>query len=60
MKLDIRKALGIVTAEDIAGYEQEVNAANDMLMSGTGKGNDFLGWVHLPSSITRDELATLK
>ena len=25
-----------------------------------GKGNDFLGWLHLPSSITKEHLADLK
>ena len=25
----------------------------------TGKGNDFLGWLHLPSSITKEHLADL-
>ncbi len=30
-----------------------------MLEKGTGKGNDFLGWLHLPSSITQEHLADL-
>lgn len=60
IELDIRKALGIVTAEDIADYEQEVSRALDTLMSGTGKGDDFLGWLHLPSSISKKELAELR
>ena len=38
----------------------EVKAAQEMLEKGTGKGNDFLGWLHLPSSITAEHLADLK
>jgi glucose-6-phosphate isomerase len=30
------------------------------LENGTGKGNDFLGWLHLPSSITKEHLNDLK
>ena len=30
-----------------------------MLEKGTGKGNDFLGWLHLPSSISKEHLADL-
>ena len=29
----------------------------ETLENGTGKGNDFLGWLHLPSSITAEHLA---
>ena len=32
----------------------------ETLEKGTGLGNDFLGWLHLPSSITQEHLADLK
>ena len=41
-------------------YEAQVKAAQEALENGTGKGNDFLGWLHLPSSITKEHLADLK
>ena len=34
--------------------------AVDVLTQKTGKGNDFLGWHNLPSSITADELARIE
>ena len=37
-----------------------MKAAQEALENGTGKGNDFLGWLHLPSSITPEHLADLK
>ena len=41
-------------------YEAQVKAAQEALENGTGKGNDFLGWLHLPSSITKEHPADLK
>jgi glucose-6-phosphate isomerase len=35
-------------------------AANALLHNGQGEGNDFLGWVNLPSSISNEELAEIK
>ena len=35
-------------------------AANALLHNGQGEGNDFLGWVSLPSSITDAELSEIK
>ena len=30
------------------------------LMDGTGAGNDFLGWVHLPTDYDKEEFARIK
>ena len=56
MKLDIRKAGVTPTAELYA----QAAAANKMLHTGEGAGNDFLGWVNLPSSISAEEIAAIK
>ncbi|MDD4115802.1 MAG: glucose-6-phosphate isomerase, partial [Massilibacteroides sp.] len=58
--LNIEKALGKITREQV--YEQKVNAeaANAKLHKGTGEGNDFLGWLNLPSSIAEAELADIE
>ena len=37
-------------------YEPKVKAAQEALENGTCEGNDFLGWLHLPSSITPEFL----
>lgn len=57
ISLNISKALGVVSKEQIYAEAAKVNACNAILENGTGKGNDFLGWLHLPSSIT-DEVLT--
>ena len=58
--LNIDKVAGFVPKEKIAAYEPQVKAAMETLEKGTGLGNDFLGWLHLPSSITKEHLADLK
>ena len=50
ISLNIEKTFGFISKEKVFAYEAEVKAAQEMLEKGTGKGNDFLGWLHLPSS----------
>ncbi|MBO4451288.1 MAG: glucose-6-phosphate isomerase [Bacteroidaceae bacterium] len=52
MKLEINKAVQFLAAGKVESYEAEVKAAQQALEDGTCAGNDFLGWLHLPSSIT--------
>ena len=60
ISLNIEKTLGFISKENVFAYESQVKAAQDALENGSGKGNDFLGWLHLPSSITQEHLADLK
>ena len=56
MKLEIAKS-GVVIDEQMKAAAQK---ANELLHSGLGAGNDFLGWVNLPSSIDADQLAAIE
>ena len=58
--LDIEKAFGPITPEQISAQAWRSAACNQALENGTRKGNDFLGWVHLPSSISQTELADIQ
>jgi len=60
IKLNIDKALGFVSKEKIEAYAPKTAAANKMLHEGTGKGNDFLGWLDLPSTITAEFLKDIQ
>ncbi len=60
IQLSYDKALGFISAEKIAAYENDVKTANEALHKGTGKGNDFLGWLNLPSSIDEAHLADVE
>ncbi len=55
VNLDIRKS-GIAVSE---AMKSEALAANSLLHSKQGAGNDFLGWVNLPSSITPAEIEAI-
>ena len=54
--LDISKVFGFIPEKQIFDRAKAVESANAILENGTGKGNDFLGWLHLPSSITESFL----
>ena len=56
IKLDISKALGKISKEQIFDQAEKAKKQNQTLENGTGKGNDFLGWLKLPSSITETEI----
>ena len=54
ISLDITKAVSFLKAGTVEAYEPQVKAAQEALENGTCPGNDFLGWLHLPSSISAD------
>ena len=58
IRLDITKAL--VSAGEVAAMENKVAAAQQALENGTCAGNYFLGWLHLPSSITAEFLTSIQ
>ena len=60
IQLNIAKAEQFLANGAVAAYEPQVKAAMETLEKGTGAGNDFLGWLHLPTSITAKHLADLK
>ena len=60
LKLDISKVAPFVSTETINGLATRVAEAQKTLEDGTCPGNDFLGWLHLPSSITPEFLADIK
>src|SRR5574344_689995 len=60
IKLNIEKAFSVVSKEEVNAFEPKVKAAVEGLEKGTCLGNDFLGWLHLPSSITKEHLADIK
>ena len=60
ISLESGKAEQFLAAGAIEALLPQVEAANRALEDGTCAGNDFLGWMHLPSSITAEHLADLK
>ena len=56
ISLNITKAASFLAEGAVKAYEPKVKAAQEALENGTCEGNDFLGWLHLPSSITPEFL----
>ena len=62
IQLDITKATSFLNEGAVKAYESKVKAVQKSLENATCPGNDFLGWLHLPSSITPaflDEVQTV-
>ena len=60
ISLNIDKVLGTVSKQQILAQETKANECIATLHNGNGKGSDFLGWLHLPTSITEEELADIE
>lgn len=60
IQLDIRKATQFLKAGAVEGYESKVKEAQEALENATCPGNDFLGWLHLPSEITEEFLNSVQ
>jgi len=60
ISLNIDKALGTVTKEQVYAQAKKASECNAKLQNGNGAGNDFLGWLHLPSSITEAEIEDIE
>lgn len=60
IKLDISKAAQFLNPGAVEAYAPHVAAAQEALEKATCPGNDFLGWLHLPSSITPEFLGQRK
>ena len=56
ISLDFTKAVSFLGEGAVEAYEPKAKAALEALENNTCPGNDFLGWLHLPSSITPDFL----
>ena len=60
IQLDIRKATQFLNAGVVEVYESKVKEAQEALENATCPGNDFLGWLHLPSEITEEFLNSVQ
>lgn len=52
IKIDISQIGQFVSEEKIKSFEPRVKDAIEKLEKGIGEGNDFLGWLNMPSSIS--------
>lgn len=60
IKLNISKATSFLKEGSIKAYEEQIKKAHEALENGSCPGSDFLGWLHLPTSITEDFLKEIQ
>ncbi|MBQ4391998.1 MAG: glucose-6-phosphate isomerase [Prevotella sp.] len=60
ISLNTTKASCFLAEGAVAAFEPQVKAAQEALEKGTCPGNDFLGWLHLPSSISAEFLGEIE
>ena len=60
LTLDYSKALGFITEEEIENIIGQICDAHDKLVNKTGAGNDYLGWVNLPTDYDKEEFDRIK
>ncbi|MDP4205772.1 MAG: glucose-6-phosphate isomerase [Bacteroidota bacterium] len=60
IKLNLDKTYSFIGEKPVINKKDEAEKSNVALTEKTGKGNDFLGWVELPSSIGENELSEVE
>lgn len=60
LSLDLSNVSSFISEEKLMGMEAEVKAAVKTLEEGTGAGNDFLGWINLPTDYDKEEFDRIK
>ena len=60
LKFNSKYSESIVSPADIEAIAPKAVKAMDTLMSKTGEGNDFLGWIDLPTNYDKEEFDKIK
>ncbi|MBL7138503.1 MAG: glucose-6-phosphate isomerase [Bacteroidales bacterium] len=60
ISIDISQALPFLPEDSLESIRPGIEASWDTLMTGTGEGNDFLGWVRLPSQTDTAQLKRIR
>ncbi|MBO5326216.1 MAG: glucose-6-phosphate isomerase, partial [Lachnospiraceae bacterium] len=57
---DYSKAAPFISANEMELMKKLTLDAKELLVSKTGAGNDFLGWINLPVDYDKEEFARIK
>ena len=60
IQVDISNVWGKLSLPDLLAVEKEVFAAHQTLAEGSGEGNDFLGWLELPTDQPTEEMIRIQ
>jgi glucose-6-phosphate isomerase len=59
LSVDISNIYDCVSNKQVFAYKDELMHNQELLETKTGKGNDFLGWLNLPSTTTPEEIEAI-
>lgn len=57
---DYSKAAKFISADEVRSMERIVEQSKEVLVSKSGAGNDFLGWIDLPVAYDKEEFARIQ
>ena len=57
---DYSKAAKFISADEVKSMERIIEQSKEVLVSKSGAGNDFLGWIDLPVAYDKEEFARIK
>ena len=60
VKLELDQMFSFISKDQLLEYDKHIVSAYRKIYNKTGAGNEFLGWVDLPSAITEQEIAALE
>ncbi len=60
IKLDTQHLSQFISQNEYTAIAPQVKVAHELLHSGTGLGNDFTGWVKLPTDYDKEEFSRIK
>ena len=60
LKLNTKYLKDYINSDEMTGIKAQVEAVAESLHNKSGLGNDFLGWVELPTNYDKEEFARIK
>ena len=60
VKFDYGLAKNVISEDEVKSMEKIANDAKEVLVSKSGAGNDFLGWIDLPVDYDKEEFARIQ
>ena len=60
VKFDYSKTAGYVHEHEVESMKALTESARKLLLSKSGAGNDYLGWIDLPVDYDKEEFARIK
>ena len=60
LKVEINRILDFVPKNEIFKFQENIDKNHKSILDKTGKGNEFLGWVDLPSQISEELITSIE